>query len=57
MKLTDVLTSYTKYVIEQAKHPEVWEDNAWKSNYYFLRNRLYDALEQLDKEAEDGERR
>ena len=33
----------------QVKHPELWNDNAWKNKYYLLQNKVYDGLEVLDK--------
>ncbi|MDD4986111.1 MAG: hypothetical protein PHQ43_10060 [Dehalococcoidales bacterium] len=48
MKLTDALEKLLKEHERQAKQAELWQDNAWKSNYYLYLNLVYDNLEKLD---------
>lgn len=42
--LTEALTKLLHEESEQAKHPEVWQDGAWKNHYYGLYNYVYDNL-------------
>ena len=34
----------------QAKYPKLWYDTTWKEIYFTLFNKVYDALNKLDKE-------
>jgi len=34
MKYTEALTELLRMHEFQAKHPDIWQDNPWKGNYY-----------------------
>ena len=48
MTLTDTLTKLLEEHEQQAKNPELWEDEEWKTTYYWLLDRVHSALERLD---------
>lgn len=51
MKYVEALAKLLSEHERQAKHPELWQDNPWKSTYYTLLNKVHNGLEVIDNEC------
>lgn len=49
MKYTEALTKLLAEHERQARQPQVWQDNPWKSTYSLLFNKVFDKLDKIDK--------
>jgi len=49
MKLTESLAKLLLEHERLAHHPSLWKDNTWKGIFYEHYNRIWEALNKLDK--------
>ena len=49
MKPTEAFSELLEEEHRVAQNPNLWCDNAWVANYYFLRDTVYNALIELEK--------